>query len=123
MSVGDTSNQPSTEILKLFPHQGEWQDGDYFSLPSNRIVELVRGQVEVQSAPSLLHQFLSRLFFLALNEFVEEHKLGIVMNAPTRVKIADRHYREPDILFVAAANLGKRHEQYWERDRRRRRNH
>ena len=62
MAIGDaSSNLPSMEILDLFPSQGEWQDGDYFSLPGNRIVELVKGHVEVLAVPSLLHQFLARL--------------------------------------------------------------
>jgi hypothetical protein len=31
MAIGDTpSNLLSTEILELFPVQGEWQDGGYF---------------------------------------------------------------------------------------------
>ena len=115
MSIGDTSNPQSLEILDLFPTQGEWQDGDYFALPGNRIVELVSGRVEVLSRPSLLHQFLARLVFLRLNEFVESANLGIVMSAPTKVRIGQRHYRVPDVLFVASENLSKRHEQYWER--------
>jgi Uma2 family endonuclease len=49
-----------------------------------------------------------------LNEFVEGQRLGIVMTAPTRVRIDDRHYREPDVLFVANKNIQRRHEQYWE---------
>ena len=64
--------------------------------------------------PSLLHQFLSRLIFLWLNKHVEQNNLGIVMTAPTRVRIDVRHYREPDVLFVATQNIRRRHEQYWE---------
>lgn len=105
---------PSTTILELFPHQGEWRAGDYFALPGNRMVELVRGHVEVLPIPSLLHQFLARLLFLQMHEFVDTRNLGIVMTAPTRVRIDELHFREPDVLFVAKQNQGKRHEQYWE---------
>lgn len=105
---------PSTVILDLFPRQGEWRDGDYFSLPGNRMIELVRANVEVLPTPSLLHQFLARLIFLQMHEFVERGNLGIVMSGPTRVRIGDRHYREPDILFVASRNRRRHHEQYWE---------
>jgi len=104
----------STAILQLFPSQGEWRDGDYFSLPGNRFVELVDGFVEVLPMPSLQHQFLARLLFLALHEFSEPRKAGIVMTAPTRVRVADRHFREPDVLFVANKNLQRRQEQFWE---------
>lgn len=113
MSIGET-NSPSTEILSLFPKQGEWQEGDYFALPGNRIVELVQGHIEVPPVPSLLHQLLSRQIFLWLHEFVSNRNLGIVMSAPTRVRIDGRHYREPDVLYVASENLSRRTEQYWE---------
>ena len=113
MSISE-SNIPSTEILSLFPNQGEWQEGDYFALPGNRIIELVRGHVEVPAMPSLLHQLLSRQIFLLLHEFVSNREIGIVMTAPTRVRIDGRHYREPDVLFVSTPNLNRRTEQYWE---------
>jgi Uma2 family endonuclease len=105
---------PTTSILQLFPSQGEWQDGDYFSLPGNRLVEMVDGFVEVLPMPSLQHQFLARLIFLKLHEASELRKAGIVMTAPTRVQIGSRHYREPDVLFVAERNLNRRQAQYWE---------
>ncbi len=105
---------PSTTILQLFPSQGEWQDGDYFSLPGNRLVELVDGFVEVLPMPSLQHQFLARLIFLALHNVCDSRQAGIVMTAPTRVRVADRHYREPDILFVSNQNLHRRQAQFWE---------
>ena len=106
--------KPSTAILELFPLQGDWRDGDYFALPGNRLVELVRGHVEVLPVPSMLHQFIARLVFLQMNEFVDRADLGIVMSAPTKVRIDDRHYREPDVLFVAARNRHRRQEQFWE---------
>ena len=106
--------QPSTAILELFPLQGDWRDGDYFALPGNRLVELVRGHVEVLPVPSMLHQFIARLVFLQMNEFVDRANLGIVMSAPTKVRIDDRHYREPDVLFIAARNRHRRQEQFWE---------
>ncbi len=109
-----TDPSPSTDILQLFPSQGEWQDGDYFSLPGNRLVELVDGFVEVLPMPSLQHQLLARLIFLALHEASESRKAGIVMTAPTRVQIGERHYREPDVLFIAGQNLHRRQAQYWE---------
>ena len=104
----------STEILQLFPLQGRWHERDYFALPGNRMVELVRGHVEVLPVPSLLHQFLSQLIFLKLHDWVQRHDLGRVMAAPTRVRLGDRHYREPDVLYVANDHLDRRQEQYWE---------
>lgn len=115
MSIVNAPNDDaSVAILELFPRQGEWRDGDYFSLPGNRMVELVDGNVEVLPVPSLLHQFIARLVFLQLNGFVEQSSLGIVMSAPTRVRIGERHFREPDVLFVSRANSKRRQEQFWE---------
>ena len=112
--VNATNDDASVAILELFPRQGEWRDGDYFSLPGNRMVDLVNGQVEVLPVPSLLHQFIARLVFLQIHEFVEQSSPGIVMSAPTRVRISERHFREPDVLFVSQANLKRRQEQGWE---------
>ena len=107
------SNLPvSTVILELFPAQGEWREGDYFSLPGNRLVELLDGTVEVLPMPSIHHQLLSRSVFLMLNEFVVSRELGIAMTAPTRVRIADHRYREPDVLFISSSKLQLRQEQY-----------
>ena len=115
MSIADATNEDATiGILELFPRQGEWREGDYFSLPGNRMVELLDGYVEILPVPSLLHQFLARLMFLQLHEFVEKSHLGIVMSAPTRVRVGDHRYREPDILFVSAANSKRRQAQFWE---------
>lgn len=115
MSIASVPNaDASIAILELFPRQGEWREGDYFSLPGNRMVELVDGHVEILPVPSLLHQFLARLVFLQLHEFVERHRLGIVMSAPTRIRISDRHFREPDVLFVCATNFHRRQAQFWE---------
>ncbi len=115
MSIADIkTSDGSNEILQLFPQQGEWREGDYFSLPGNRMVELLDGYLEILPLPSLLHQFLARLMFLQLHEFVERSHLGIVMTAPTRVRVGDHRYREPDILFVSAANSDRRQAQFWE---------
>ena len=115
MSIASVPNaDASIAILELFPRQGEWREGDYFSLPGNRMMELVDGHVEILPVPSLLHQFLARLVFLQLHDFVERHSLGIVMSAPTRIRISDRHFREPDVFFVSATNFHRRQAQFWE---------
>ena len=52
--------------------------------------------------------------FLQLHEFVERSHLGIVMTAPTRVRVGDHRYREPDVLFVSSENSDRRQAQFWE---------
>ncbi len=46
----------TTEILRLFPRQGEWTEADYFRLPeSNRIIELSEGRLIISPSPTEQH--------------------------------------------------------------------
>lgn len=70
--------------------------------------EWVDGKVTIFMPPSLYHQEL--LLFLAqlLNQFVRQFALGKVIIAPFEMGgIPGRSYREPDLLFVASANLDR----------------
>jgi len=52
--------QPTKEITRLFPKQGEWTEADYFRLPeTNQKVELVKGVLIISPAPSDKHQKIS----------------------------------------------------------------
>ena len=47
----------STEILDLFPWQGQWTETDYLALPeTNRIIELSEGRVAIPDMPATSHQ-------------------------------------------------------------------
>ncbi len=102
-----------TEIAMLFPRQGQWTAGDYFALPdSNRIVELVKGELIMAPPPSIDHQRISSVLYRLLYNFVADNKLGEVLYAPLAVQLGDDHYREPDIIFVRQENRDRIKELY-----------
>ncbi|HEY2880837.1 MAG TPA: Uma2 family endonuclease, partial [Pirellulales bacterium] len=46
-----------------------------------------------------LHQLLAKFLFQKLNEFVESHRLGFVLFAPSPVHLGPDNYRQPDIVY------------------------
>jgi Uma2 family endonuclease len=106
--------EPTWDIARLFPPQGQWTADAYLALDTNRIVELSNGKLEVLEMPSELHQILAARLYVELQMFVCRHSLGLCLFAPLRIRICDRTFREPDVVFLLNANRGKRHAQYWD---------
>src|SRR5438105_4427587 len=108
--------EPTWEIARLFPAQGDWSEEDYLALTrdTNHFVEFVDGKVEVLEMPTLTHQlivgFLSRL----LSDFVISRDLGIVVFGPLRVRLRARLIREPDIVVMLKENDSRAGEEVWE---------
>lgn len=104
----------TTRIAHLFPRQGEWTEEDYFALPeTNRIVELSDGRLVIPDLPTDSHQFAVGELFVAIRSFVRENKLGQVRVAPLRVRLGPGRIREPDVVFMRAAHVGRVGEDYW----------
>ncbi len=76
----------------------------FFNLPDDgHRYELIDGEVEMAPAPSAdYHQFTVGMLHLALAPFVIEHRLGLVLLAPTDVILSAYDVVEPDLLFVRA---------------------
>lgn len=106
--------EPAWDIAKLFPAQGSWSEEEYLALPGNRLVEFSHGLVEVLSMPSYAHQLVVAWLYELLKAFVAREKLGRVIFAPMRVRLWSGKYREPDIVFMLAANRYRIQQQYWE---------
>lgn len=102
------------EIAELFPEQGHWSEGEYFLLPSNHLIELNNGRLEVLAMPAQSHQILVAYLYQLLLAFVTRTHLGTVLFAPLRIQIAPGKYREPDIVFMLAENDHRRGERYWQ---------
>lgn len=67
--------------------------------------EWVDGEATIFTTATGLHQDLIGFLFRVLAWFVEERELGIIRVAPFAMRVAELAWaREPDILFVAAAN-------------------
>jgi hypothetical protein len=61
------------------------------------------------TSPAILpHQDLSLFLARLMAEFAEAHDLGRVLTAPFQMRLPNvRRGREPDLLFVATANLDR----------------
>ena len=123
MSVSTSNSQPQEataepawEVATLFPNQGSWSVCDYLELTSssNRLVEFNHGNVEVLAMPSEEHQLILQFLQFALHAFVAPEKLGTVVPAALRVQTSPSTFREPDIVFMLAANRDRRGNEFWE---------
>jgi Uma2 family endonuclease len=105
--------QPAWNIVQLFPCQGHWDEEDFLSLHTNKLVEFVDGYVDVLPMPTTSHQFIVQYLHGLLLSFVESRSLGSVIFAPLRLRLRSRLIREPDIIFLARENYQHMHEKYW----------
>ncbi len=70
--------------------------------------EYVDGEVFVMSPASATHQLVKKLLLQVMDAYVQQHQLGLVLDAPFAMRTEVRPTgREPDILFIAAEHLGR----------------
>ena len=104
----------STEILELFPRQGQWTEADYLALPeTNRIIELSEGKVVIPDMPTTSHQRVVGKLFRLMSDYVEAQDLGEVCVTPLRVRLWPGKFREPDIIFMHRDHADRIGEEYW----------
>ncbi|MBN1561962.1 Uma2 family endonuclease [candidate division KSB1 bacterium] len=70
-----------------------WEDDHYRH-------ELIEGDHFMTPSPNLYHQRISANLFWYLKEYVDERNLGIVLAAPTDIKLSDIDVLVPDIFYV-----------------------
>ena len=108
-----TSSVASSGLLDVLPAAGEWTEADYYPLSERgRLVDLSDGNVEVIEVPTDFHQLILLRLSLALQLFVSQHKLGRVRFAPLPVRLWPGKIREPDLMFMSTAHVG-RIGKYW----------
>ena len=84
----------------------EWADED-------TLAEWVDGEIEMSSPASLKHQQINRFLTGVLDSFVRMNDLGEVVFAPFQMKLPKGGPgREPDIIYVNKANLGRLRKTY-----------
>jgi Uma2 family endonuclease len=121
MTVHDTAvslkrpkvGEPTWEMARFFPHQGDWTVEEYLRLNTNHLVEFTDGLLEFLPLPTEVHQFILLFLFDALRSFVQRRKLGIVLPSPLRVRLGAGRFREPDVVFMSNDHVA-RHNKYWE---------
>jgi Uma2 family endonuclease len=109
----DLPGEPAWDVARLFPDQGHWSEEDYLALNVNRFVEFAHGQVEVLPMPTITHQLIALFIYRLLHQFASQRQLGMVLAAPTRVRLWPGKYREPDVLFLKAENAARCGEDFW----------
>lgn len=73
--------------------------------PEHIHAEWVQGEAVIFMPPSTRHQYVADFVLILLRLFVELKGVGRVLSAPFQMRMpAQESAREPDILFVAAAN-------------------
>jgi len=98
----------TTEILRLFPRQGEWTEADYFRLPeSNRIIELSEGRLIISPSPTPKHQDISVRLTILFGNYIFSHNLGKLVAAPTDTRLYEGVVRQPDIEFMSNEHLDR----------------
>jgi len=78
-----------------------WTYRDYLRLEDDQRYEVIEGQLIMVPAPSSFHQWFSHNLEILLTEFVREHKLGYVFDAPIDVILDENNVVQPDLLFIA----------------------
>jgi Uma2 family endonuclease len=68
----------------------------------------------ISPPPTEYHQCLIGSLAVLLSKFVTARKLGIALFALLPVRLNDRLYRTPDLLYMSRQNADKRHDRYWD---------
>jgi len=106
--------QPTKEILRFFPKQGEWTEADYFRLPEiNQIVELSEGRLIITPSPTEQHQRISAKMFSLIWNYALSNNVGDVRYSPLDVKLYEGVVREPDIIFMSNEHRDRIADTYW----------
>ncbi|MDX2069930.1 MAG: Uma2 family endonuclease [Haliscomenobacter sp.] len=73
----------------------ELADDDLF------IYELFDGEIMKRSAPSLIHQRISRKLLGKMDAYIEEKKLGEIFSAPVDLNLDEHNAFQPDLAFIS----------------------
>ena len=83
-----------------------WTYSDLVALPDDQLRhELIDGEHFVSPSPATTHQQVSKRLFVALNVFVERHRLGEVLYAPFDIKLSAWTVLVPDLVYFTAARF------------------
>jgi Uma2 family endonuclease len=92
--------EPTWEMARFYPAQGEWTESEYLALETNQLIELSDGLLEFLPMPTILHQLIVDFLHNLLQAFVAIHASGLVLFAPLPVRLWAGKIREPDVLYL-----------------------
>lgn len=103
------------EIVDLLPAQGEWSEEEYLALNTKQLVEFTDGMIEVLPMPTVFHQLIAMWLCNSLNNHrINGERAGLSIIATFKLKIRERKYREPDVLFMKRENLHRVKNEMWD---------
>ena len=79
---------------------------DYRATPEGSRYQLVEGDLIMSPSPNLFHQIITGKIHQLLANFFDQHPLGRAFISPCDVYLSEHDVVQPDVLFVATANLG-----------------
>ncbi len=65
------SREPACESAKFYPHQGTWTEVAYLALPTNHLLGLNVGCLEMLFAPTYFHELIVEFLDDLLRSFVQ----------------------------------------------------
>jgi Uma2 family endonuclease len=110
---GIIPGEPTWDVTRLYPTQGNWSESEYLALDTNQLVEFSHGFVEFLAMPTIIHQRILRFLFNALQAIVNAQNLGEVFFMGVRVQLWPGKYREPDIVFMLAEHASRITNDFW----------
>jgi Uma2 family endonuclease len=82
--------EPTWQIARLFPAQGQWSEEEYFALDTNKLVEFSDGFLEFLPMPTIFHQLILQFLYRELESYVSAKNLGTVVIAGYKVRLRSR---------------------------------
>jgi len=83
-----------------------WTYEEYYKLDDDQRYEIIDGNLLMAPAADILRQDWARELLHIIDGRVRKHRLGKVFFAPADVVLDPENTVQPDLIFVANANLG-----------------
>jgi len=92
---------PSIDKITVDTFRSMYLDDTY-----TQYYELMEGEIVKRSAPSIIHQRVSRRLLVAINEYVGKNGNGEVLYAPIDVLLDNYNLLQPDLIFISNERKG-----------------
>jgi len=113
MSYSTYDRRPTYEMLQEIPYQGEWSEGEYIAIESNKIIEFTDGFLEFLPMPTEIHLRIHEYILAAIRMVLARRAKGVLNFAPFKMKVDATRYREPDVLVLLDENDPRRGGRFW----------
>lgn len=90
-----------------------WTYDDLLAMPEDNVIrEILDGELFVSPSPFIRHQRIVRRLLVAISNYLEEHPIGEVFDAPLDTVFSIDNVCDPDVFFVSherSSILTKKH--------------